>query len=288
MVWSKSQYQLLDFGNGRKLERFGTLTLDRPCPAAVAAPRMPIESWGADFGWFEGWSGDASTDWSIEFDLSDTAPARPLTFRLRRTPFGHVGIFPEQADNWRWLYQQIQASPCAIMQCLNLFAYTGGSTLAMAAAGAHVVHVDASKPSIAWARENVQLSGLSDRPIRWIVDDALKFVQREIRRGRRYDLIVLDPPAYGHGPGGQPWILENRWQELLSNCLQVLRLDRPCSLLWTGHSPCPGPNDIARQLAQHGNWMVQSQRSGLLDVSGRALDSGYCVRAQRPSAGMKP
>lgn len=287
-------YQLLDHGDGRKLEQFGPLVLDRPCPAAM----------GIDAAWPERWSFpdvlriDSSRPppldpWQISLIVDPASDVR-LSFQMKLTPFGHVGLFPEQQSHWSWLYQRVQKhaqsiasafdssseaegqEPC--FQALNLFAYTGGSTLALSLAGASVVHVDASEPAVAWARENARLNCLQDRPIRWIVEDARKFISREIRRGNQYDLIVLDPPSYGHGPTGKPWSLEQEWEMLLAKCLQLVRPGLHSGLLWTGHSDQPSPGQITSLLNSHG-WQSQWGRSNLTDSNGRKLDAGYYIRA---------
>ena len=182
-------YELLDAGDGRRLERFGDRVVDRPAPGATE-PARNLSAWAAVDLRFEtgvGWRGEVRP-WTVTLD--------GLTFELRPTTSGQVGLFPEQTPNWQWLREHI--TPAA--EVLNLFGYTGGSTLVSAAMGTRVVHVDAARPAVAWARRNAELSDFGDRPIRWIVDDAEAFVRREARRDRRYDAIVLDPPSYGRGP----------------------------------------------------------------------------------------
>ena len=200
-------YALIDSGDGKKLERFGEYTLNRPDPRALWPQSASPELWdSADAAYVRKnetsgtWSirRDPPADWRIHYDT--------LTLILKPTAFKHVGVFPEQAPNWRWIAQRIDGKPLNI---LNLFAYTGAATLAAAAAGAHVTHVDASKPSITWAKENASASGLSDRHIRWILDDAYGFVLREARRGVTYDGIIMDPPRFGRGAKGEVWKLEN-------------------------------------------------------------------------------
>ena len=151
--------------------------------------------------------------------------------------------------------------------------------LALAAAGAEVVHIDASAPAVRWARHNAASSGLAQGGIRWIVEDAFKFLRREIRRQRRYELIVLDPPAYGHGPDGRAWRLTQRWRELLDGCLALLPKHSPGVLLWTGHSPQPTPDELCQRLAAEGRWTCHGDRMQLIDACGRPLDAGYSVRA---------
>ena len=228
-----ADYELLDTGNFRKLERFGTQILARPEPQAFWSPALPEAQWakaaarferqtGADFRSNKEDSGNwqfspkVQERWFMDFALSG---GPKLRFRLGLTAFKHVGIFPEQADNWQFIYDSLKAKPKGA-KVLNLFAYTGGSSLAAAAAGADVTHVDAVKPVISWARENMEASGLEG--IRWVVEDAFKFVQRECKRGHRYDLIILDPPAYGRGPKGEKWVLEQQLDALFQHCAELL------------------------------------------------------------------
>jgi Predicted SAM-dependent methyltransferases len=230
---TRPAYELIDFGGGARLERFAERVVDRPHPAALGS-RNEIDAWRtADlrFDRDRGWTGPATDDraWAFEHD--------GLTFELRPTEAGQVGLFPEHLDMLTWLRACVgeRAAAGRSIAVLHLFAYTGLATLAMAAAGAEVTHVDASRPTVAWARHNAELSGVADRPIRWIVDDAGAFTQREARRGRRYAGIVLDPPTYGHGPGARPWRLEDDLSPLLAACSAVIEPDG--FALLTAHTP---------------------------------------------------
>jgi 23S rRNA (cytosine1962-C5)-methyltransferase len=237
-------YELLDAGDGRRLERFGALVVDRPAMGADEPVRDP-DAWPSadlEFVRGRGWTavgGEAPGPWQI--DDGD------LRFELRPTPTGQVGLFPEQAPNRAWIRDAI-AGIAAETAVLNLFAYTGAVTLSAAAAGASVTHVDGSRPAVGWARHNAELSGLADRPIRWIVDDAEAFVAREDRRARRYDAVVLDPPSYGHGAGGRTWRLEERLPGLLAGCA-ALTAHRPSFVVLTAHTPGFGPDRLADELA---------------------------------------
>lgn len=240
-------YELLDFGDGRRLERFGTVVLDRPCPAAEGAAKRTPSLWRRADARFERGEGDRG-QWS----LAGEAPQRwqldweGLTFELKRTEFGHLGIFPEQAANWQWIAGKArQAAPP--LTVLNLFAYTGGSTLAAALGGARVTHLDAAKNVVAWARRNAELSGLVDAPIRWIADDARKFVARELKRGKAYDAVILDPPTYGHGIGGEVWQLERDLPALLDDCARLTEGRRRFILL-SCHTPGYDPPQLVRLL----------------------------------------
>ena len=223
-------YELLDSGNFQKLERFGPYTLSRPEPQALWAAAMPPEEWEAlaqgVFTRRSGKGGDDDGNWSLKPGMPEQwfihYQHESLGFQLRMglTAFKHVGVFPEQADNWNYIYRTIPQLPGAPPSVLNLFAYTGAASLAAKAAGADVVHVDSVKPVISWARQNMEASGLSD--IRWAVEDALKFTRKEAKRGRVYQGIILDPPAYGRGPEGEKWLLDRDLGELLEYCRALL------------------------------------------------------------------
>ena len=246
----QDDYELIDSGDGRKLERFGKYVLARPCSQAMWRPSLPPAEWARADATFDredgnNWHGRSNLpkEWQIE-----TAGIR---FKLGGTDFGHLGIFPEQRAQWRWIRRQVEggrlkvegsaAQPPAsnlqpLLRVLNLFAYSGGSTMAAALGGAEVCHLDASKGMVEWARENARLNGLGDRPIRWIVDDAHKFMKREIRRGRRYDAIVLDPPSFGRGAGGEMYKIERDLKETLALVKELLS-EKPCFVLFSSHTP---------------------------------------------------
>jgi 23S rRNA (cytosine1962-C5)-methyltransferase len=229
-------YQLIDFGDGRKLEQFGDYLIDRCCPSAEGLHRRYPSRWIAADARHER-IGTAGGNWRVRqrFPKSWCIEIETWRMELRTTASGQVGMFPEQIENWIWLAAQLnrRGGPARL---LNLFAYTGGSSLSAAAAGAEVVHVDSAKSAVSWARRNADLSGLGDAPIRWIVEDAARFVRREIRRGNRYDAIVLDPPSYGHGPKGETWKMDRHLRELLVDCAHLVRSRSPLLLL-TCHTP---------------------------------------------------
>jgi 23S rRNA (cytosine1962-C5)-methyltransferase len=218
-------YALLDSGGGRKLERYGRFRVVRPEPQCVWGPRAEADWNGADAVFDPAEEEDAGR-WRFtgrppeKFPLSWGA----VRFHGRFTAFRHLAFFPEQAANWAWLSQTLAAAGggAEAPRVLNLFGYTGVASLACAAAGAAVTHVDASKKAVAWARENAELSGMADRPVRWIVEDARKYVQREVRRGSRYEGIILDPPKYGRGPTGEVWRLFEDLPGLLADCSALL------------------------------------------------------------------
>ncbi len=217
-----NDYELLDSGDGYKLERFGDYRFLRPDSQAYWKPMSPIETWNAD-AHFSGRDGEEMGRWQFKRPVPESWPMSwgRIKFYARCTPFRHLGLFPEQSVHWRWCADKIRASSHQ-PKILNLFGYTGLASLVCAEAGAHVTHVDASKKAINYARENQALSGLEEAPIRWIVEDALKFVEREIRRGNKYDGIILDPPKHGRGPNGEVFKLEEQMFELLDNCAQLL------------------------------------------------------------------
>jgi 23S rRNA (cytosine1962-C5)-methyltransferase len=234
----QKDYELLDSGGGQKLERYGSYVLLRPDPEALWKKTLPATDWknadlefvrtGNRTKWIT--KKDTLRDWNISFG--------DLTFSIRPTSFKHTGLFPEQLPNWQWMESVIKKNAKSYnspMSVLNLFAYTGGASLACAKAGAEVCHVDGSKTAVAWARENAELSGLKDAPIRWIVDDCLMFLKREIKRGRKYDAIVMDPPSFGHGPKDELWKIEESFLELMDLCKQILS-DEPLFILINGYT----------------------------------------------------
>ena len=230
-------YELLDCGGGEKLERWGDYLLVRPDPQVIWDTPKKEKGWrkmnghyhrsskgGGEWEFFQ-----LPKEWTIQYSLPIN---KKLTFHLKPFSFKHTGLFPEQAANWNWFSQLIAdaVSKGRQVKVLNLFAYTGGATLAAAAAGASVTHVDASKGMVTWAKENAISSGLKDAPIRWLVDDCVKFVEREIRRGNHYDAIIMDPPSYGRGPKGEIWKIEESVYPLIQLCSQILT-DNPLFFL---------------------------------------------------------
>ena len=220
-----ADYGLVDSGHGRKLERYGRFRFIRPEPQALWAPAKP--DWQAHGEFVPGSDEDGGGQWQFRepvprdgWPLAWVEGDARVRFTAQTTPFRHLGFFPDMAPVWSWMRGRLDGSDAA--ECLNLFGYTGVGTLAMSAVGAKMVHVDASKKSVEAARGNAALSGLADAPVRWIVDDAAKFVAREVRRGRRYDGILLDPPKYGRGPDGEIWRLEEHLPALIADCRRLL------------------------------------------------------------------
>lgn len=239
-MWLADQwkdYEVIDCSKGEKLERWGDYLLVRPDPQVIWDTPKKEKGWrkmnghyhrsskgGGEWEFFQ-----LPKEWTIQYSLPIN---KKLTFHLKPFSFKHTGLFPEQAANWNWFSQLIAdaVSKGRQVKVLNLFAYTGGATLAAAAAGASVTHVDASKGMVTWAKENAISSGLKDAPIRWLVDDCVKFVEREIRRGNHYDAIIMDPPSYGRGPKGEIWKIEESIYPLIQLCSQILT-DNPLFFL---------------------------------------------------------
>ena len=250
-----NEYALLDSGHGRKLERFGSITLDRPCAQAVWNPASP-KIWKQADAFFTRKEG---LEWRGRDKLPDSwhATVNGVKMKLSTTDFGHLGVFPETREMWDWITDTLaQEAPKRKkpLQFLNLFAYSGGATLAGAKGGAQCCHVDASKGMVQWARKNAAINGLENHPIRWIVDDVNKFLQREIRRGTRYDAILLDPPSFGRGKGGELYKIEHALLETLELVKSVLS-DQPCFVYLTSHTPGFTPivlNNLLHQLLPKG------------------------------------
>ncbi len=267
-------YELIDSGGERKLERFGDVVVDRPCPQAIW-PAGDAAGWkqaGAAFQRGEGGTGD----WErLGGDFSESWVARwnDLAFLIRPTGFGNVGLFPEHTGHWGWMADLISANGGG--RVLNLFAYTGGASMACARAGAEVTHVDSAKPVNGWARENAKRSGIADGSVRYLADDALKFTGREIRRERKYEGIILDPPTFGRGPKGEVWKIERDFHNLVTDCVKLLA-DDPLFVLATSHSPGVTPS-VLRALLSPLDGCVESGEM-LLKGGGHALAAGVYAR----------
>ena len=274
------EYRVLDASDGEKLEDWNGKILIRPDPQIIwKTPRKsPLwtaahgryvrsSSGGGDWEFFK----DIPNSWVIEYALPSE---KKLSFHVRPTGFKHTGIFPEQAVNWDFMYKKITQANREI-NVLNLFAYTGGATLACAAAGANVCHVDASKGMVAWARENAALSGLDGKPVRWIVDDCEKFLLREIKRGRRYDGVIMDPPSYGRGTGGEVWKLEDGIYRLVGLAARVLS-ENPLFFLINSYTSGLSPSVMGYILGTFfDNGKISAEEIGLpVETSGLVLPCG--------------
>lgn len=280
-------YELIDIGEERRLERFGRWSLDRPAPAEGGFARRDPAAWADADARFELDDHDTGRWVTIapEVETPWTAAVGDLSFEIRLSRSGQVGCFPEQATTWRWIARRIgETNAGRPLEVLHLFAHTGGSTLAAARAGARVVHVDAARPALAWARRNAALNGLSEAPVRWIADDATAFTRREARRGRRYDGIVLDPPSFGHGPGGRPWQLAGDLPELLDACAAVLADDAGFVAL-SAHTPGFDEDRLGGLMADalrgFPGGEIETESLAVASRSGRRLDLGAVARWSR-------
>ena len=270
-------YELLDCSGGERLERWGNVILIRPDPQVIWNTPKTHPMWQkADARYVRSSQGGGHWEYRKELPESWKINYKDLTFKISPTGFKHTGLFPEQAVNWDMMREKIAGAGRNI-RVLNLFAYTGGASLAAAAAGASVCHVDAAKGMVHWARENAELSGLSERPMRWIVDDCAKFVEREIRRGSFYDAIILDPPSYGRGPGGEVWKLEDQIYDLVGLCAGVLT-ENPLFVLLNSYTTGLSASTMAYVLGANMKKFggsVSAEEIGLpVTASGMALPCG--------------
>jgi 23S rRNA (cytosine1962-C5)-methyltransferase len=286
-------YQLIDSGDGQKLEQFGAYTLIRPEPQAIWQPKLPASEWkkqaNARFdreqkdkfrfsddvngGWQR--TGNMPDNWQIKYNYNSLK----IQLKLALTSFGHVGVFPEQANNWNFIYDTLKAIPVKNPRVLNLFAYTGAASIVAASAGAVVTHVDASRPGLNWANQNMQQNGLKD--IRWVYEDAFKFVKRELKRGNTYHGIIMDPPPYGRGPSGEKWTLQEQLNELVHSASQILEKEHAffiLSMYAVGLSAQVGKNIVADHIAskqiEFGEFLLQGK-------AGHDLPMGTFVRLSR-------
>jgi len=276
-------YELLDSGEGEKLERFGEVVLSRPDPQALWRKNLPESEWEkarakfASQGEKSGWQIDSSVPkkWEISFGGS--------RFLIKPSSFKHVGLFPEQLSNWEWLKEVVSERKGSV-SALNLFGYTGGATLALAKAGAEVCQVDGSKTALSLARENARISGLEKKPIRWILDDAATFVEREIRRGRTYDGFIMDPPAFGHGSSGELWKIERDFLKLFDLCLKLFS-KRPLFFLVngyaSGYSAIAYGNNLLRLKEKYNGEIEAGELTIEESVGHRLLPCGIFARWRR-------
>ena len=234
-------YELLDCSSGQRLERWGDVILIRPDPQVIWKTEKTHPLWYKAHAVYNR-SSSGGGKWDIRRKIPDAWKIKygDLSFMVKPMGFKHTGVFPEQAANWDYIREKVEGAGRPV-RVLNLFAYTGGATVACAAAGASVCHVDAAKGMVAWAKENARVSGLQDAPIRWIVDDCAKFVEREIRRGKTYDAIIMDPPSYGRGPGGEVWKLEENLYPFVKLCARVLS-DKPLFVIINSYTTGLAPS----------------------------------------------
>ncbi|MFA6340629.1 MAG: class I SAM-dependent methyltransferase [Candidatus Paceibacterota bacterium] len=279
-----AEYELIDSGNEEKLERYGKYVLRRPDPQALWNKTLPEKEWkNADAFFFreddkKGWkkkNESMQNEWQISFGK--------LRFNIKPTAFKHTGVFPEQEQNWKWTMERIEKAGRPV-KILNLFGYTGGATLAALSAGAEVTHVDGSKSAVTWAKENAELSGLSKKPVRWIIDDAKKFVMREIKRGVKYDGIIMDPPSFGRGAKGEIWKIEDDLPALIEECSKILSSDPILFLIngyAAGYSSIAYYNTLEPKMKKYWGQFEIGELTIQESKGGRLLPCGIFVRWSR-------
>jgi 23S rRNA (cytosine1962-C5)-methyltransferase len=275
-------YELIDTGGGEKLERWGNVVLRRPDPQIIWPLKQETGQWkNADAHYHRSQSGGGSWNYQRKLPERWTVSYDKLSFYIEPTDFKHTGLFPEQAVNWKWMIHKVRSANRPI-RVLNLFAYTGGATVAAAYAGAEVCHVDAAKGMVQWAKENVALSGLADKPVRFMVDDVLKFVQREKRRGNVYDGIIMDPPSYGRGPKGEIWKIEDSLFGFVEECMDVLSKQPLFFLInsyTTGFSPTVVANILKTTVGARYKGQISCGEVGLpITATGLVLPCGIYGR----------
>lgn len=268
-------YELIDSGDGRRLERYGEYLLDRPDPEVLWKKTLGEDEWAKASAVFK-------DKWIQNISIPDkwVINHNNIEFYARLTPFKHTGIFPEQSVQWDYLYDKVKSKGSEV-KVLNLFAYTGIATLFAAKAGASVTHVDASKPAVTWANENRELNHMQDAPIRWIVDDVLKFTEREVKRGNKYDVILMDPPVYGHGPTGAVWDFNRDFPKLLENCRKLFS-DNPLFVQVNAYAISSSSTTIANTLQGYFEGLDGNVENGELTLkeksAGRLLSTGIWAR----------
>ena len=273
-------YELIDSGDGEKLERFGVYVLRRPDPQALWQRNLDEKEWKKANASFVR-EGD-NAKWRVKDDMAKewVIEMSGLKFFIKPTAFKHTGLFPEQEPNWQWIKEKVKTANRPI-KILNLFGYTGGATLAGLSAGAEVTHIDGSKSAITWARQNAEASKLDDKKVRWIEEDARKFVQREIKRENKYDAIIMDPPAFGHGANNEVWKIEEDFIGLLDSCMQILS-DQPLFILINGYSA--GYSAVAyenclKEITKNFGGSIESGELTIEETkSGRLLPAGIFAR----------
>ncbi len=271
-------YKLLDSGDGLRFERFGKYRLVRPDPQIIWRPKLDPKAWASVDAIFD----SEGKKWIVKTNVPDKWLLRynDISFYAKLSPFKHTGIFPEQILQWDWITERLKSRK-GKSNVLNLFGYTGIASLVCAAAGASVTHIDASRPTIGWARENQAASKLTDKPIRWILEDAIKFVQREVKRGVDYDAIIMDPPIYGHGPTGEKWDFNESFPKLLSLCRMVLS-DKPLFILINAYAISSSSVMLENVLADYVydlNGTIETGELALEEKSaGRLLSTGIFAR----------
>ncbi|HZS42730.1 MAG TPA: class I SAM-dependent methyltransferase [Candidatus Paceibacterota bacterium] len=282
---ASKDYELLDSGEGEKLERYGQYILVRPDPQALWPKNLSVKEWEKAVGRFAT-DGHSKGSWKFKSKIPESwhIELGTLNFIIKPTPFKHVGIFPEQLSNWQWIEEKVKAAAKTTGQppaILNLFGYTGGATLAAAQAGASVTHLDSSRSTINWAKQNAEISNLKEKPIRWILDDVRKFLKREVKRAVKYDGIIMDPPAFGRGPNGEVWKIEEHFVELLDLAFLTLS-KKPIFFLIngyaSGYSAIAYENNLQTLASKFGGQIEKGELTIEESQSKRLLPSGIFAR----------
>ena len=274
-------YDLVDSGEGRRLERFGKFLLDRPDPQIIWKKTLPVGEWQKADAFFERTNNDKGL-WNIKTKIPEKweLEYNGIKFWVKLSPFKHTGVFPEQLTQWDYIFRSVQSANRPI-NVLNLFAYTGIASLFAAKAGANVTHLDSSKPVITWANENKILNRMEESPIRWIIDDAVKFTEREVKRGIKYDAITMDPPIYGHGPKGEVWDFNRDFPKLLTNCKEILS-ENPLFVLTNAYAISSSSITLANTLNDYFGILGGQIENGELTLkektAGRLLSTGIWAR----------
>jgi len=280
-------FELIDTGHYQRLERWGSVRIIRPDPQIIWNREASEEEWSNIYAQFVPSSGEEKGKWKIVHEFKRPWAIRygQTDLKLDLTPFKHTGVFAEQATHWAWMLPKLRTASSPRLKILNLFAYTGAASVILAQAGAFVTHVDASKPSVAWAKENQLLNRVPQDSIRWIVDDAVKFVKRELKRGKRYDGIILDPPAYGHGPSGQVWKFSAHAPGLLRDCADLLSDAASFLVLnaYATNSSALALKNLATQILALKRGTVVAGELCLQDRARRLLSTGIFARWERKS-----
>lgn len=274
-----TDFELLDSGHGYRLERWGREVLQRPDPQIIWQPSLPEAEWNKASAVFLSASGEDKGRWEVKHPLPNpwTISFGDIDFLLKLSPFKHTGLFAEQAAQWEWMKEKSKKQNLKI---LNLFGYTGGATMVLAKMGHTVTHVDASKPAITWANENAKLNNLPADSVRWILDDAVKFVKRELKRGAKYDGIIMDPPAFGHSPTGKTWKFNQDLPGLLSDCVQLLSNDARFLVIngYATNSSALALNNVLEDALQNKKGKIEFGELCLQQKTGRLLSTGIFAR----------
>ena len=276
-------YALLDSGRGRKLERFGQVVVNRPEPQALWQPKLGEREWSDAHAVFSGDEDEDKGRWRIDKPVPESWPVkvRGATMLCRLSGFRHLGLFPEQLPHWDWMVEGVRQVQGERARVLNLFAYTGAASLIAAAAGAEVVHVDASKKAVTWAKENAAASKLGDAPVRWMLDDARKFVAREVRRGRTYHVVLVDPPKFGRGPNNEVWDVFEHLPDLMRDCVRLLAPEnaRLCLTAYAIRASALAIDGLTREVCAERPGDIESGELAIIEqAGGRALGTSLFSR----------